>query len=126
VKTEPGKISYSRAAICTNIFKQYHAYKLTAPFVKRFFTHCLGLLIAALMSSPHSFAQPANLGKPEVRVESFRSTKGSLGCQIFLGEKGFPEDTQAAKLGMFVPITGTAAACIFDGLAQGVYAVTVL
>jgi uncharacterized protein (DUF2141 family) len=126
MKSEPSSLAHPRSAICAETGEHYRVCKPITHAVKRHLVHSFGLVVAALMSLPYVFAQPANLGKLEVRVESFRNTKGALGCQIFLGEKGFPEDAQAAKAGMFVPISGASAVCIFEGLAQGAYAVTVL
>jgi uncharacterized protein (DUF2141 family) len=61
-----------------------------------------------------------------VRINNLRNDTGMLGCQVFSGAKGFPNDSDKATAGFYVPIKAGAALCKFGGLAAGQYAVTVM
>jgi uncharacterized protein (DUF2141 family) len=59
-----------------------------------------------------------------VEVASFRNAKGTLNCRLFTDAASFPDGEGMRTLR--AQIDGTQAACVFDGLAPGAYAVAVV
>jgi uncharacterized protein (DUF2141 family) len=59
-----------------------------------------------------------------VEVASFRNAKGTLNCRLFTDAASFPDGEGVRTLR--ARIDGTQAACVFDGLAPGAYAVAVV
>jgi len=99
---------------------------------------CKGLLMngVAALVFPLALSAPAAAGDTPahetpsgititVQVATFRSRAGVLGCRLYHRPSGFPEGT-AGTLERRVAIAGTSAACTFDNVAPGVYAVSVM
>ena len=62
----------------------------------------------------------------EVLVQDLRNNSGSLGCQIFASEAGFPRNNVQAFAAVVSSITAGTARCQFKNLAPGQYAVSVM
>jgi uncharacterized protein (DUF2141 family) len=56
-----------------------------------------------------------------VEVASFRNAKGTLNCRLFTDAASFPDGEGVRTVR--ARIDGTQAACVFEGLAPGAYAV---
>jgi uncharacterized protein (DUF2141 family) len=83
-----------------------------------------GLAAAAVLSAAAvSIAEPPPTGVLTVRVSQLRSNDGQVGCLIYDSARGFPTDPAAALQRRWCPIASAAAACAFDPLPAGAYAV---
>jgi uncharacterized protein (DUF2141 family) len=82
------------------------------------------LALCAVASSMQ--AKAGSAARVEVDVVGVRGDDGTIGCQLFASEAGFPRDTGAAIAKMRRPIAGGSAACVFSGLSAGTYAVAVM
>jgi uncharacterized protein (DUF2141 family) len=71
-------------------------------------------------------AQARDEGAATLRLEvaSFRNAKGTLNCRLFTDAASFPDGEGVRTVR--APIDGTQAACVFEGLAPGAYAVAVV
>jgi uncharacterized protein (DUF2141 family) len=89
------------------------------------------LLVVATIESfaqaPTSFQVNNNeTAQLEVKITGIRNDTGMLGCQVFSASTGFPNDSDKARAGIYVPIKSGTAACLFTALPTGTYAVAVL
>lgn len=84
---------------------------------------CVAVVPLAWMAAP---AQARDEGAATLRLEvaSFRNAKGTLSCRLFADAASFPDGEGVRTVR--APIDGTRAACVFDGLAAGAYAVAVV
>ena len=84
---------------------------------------CVAVVPLAWMAAP---AQARDEGAATLRLEvaSFRNAKGTLNCRLFTDAASFPDGEGVRTLR--ARIDGTQAACVFDGLAPGAYAVAVV
>jgi uncharacterized protein (DUF2141 family) len=80
------------------------------------------------LARPRRRCRPGRAGaaRVEVDVVGVRGDDGTIGCQLFASEAGFPRDTGAAVAKMLRPIAGGSATCVFSGLNAGNYAVAVM
>jgi uncharacterized protein (DUF2141 family) len=62
----------------------------------------------------------------EVSVTQLRNGTGKVGCMLFTGPEGFPEDAARAYRTARVDIREQKATCRFEGLPPGEYAVIAL
>lgn len=76
---------------------------------------CLGMPMAHAKDKPHL----------HVTIAGLRNGRGVVRCALFRGPDGFPKDISKAYRHETVNITERTAACDFDGLAPGRYAVAV-
>lgn len=60
-----------------------------------------------------------------VQISGMRSQKGVVRCALFAGPAGFPMRSAAAQTIVTKRITGERVQCVFPGLADGTYAVSV-
>jgi uncharacterized protein (DUF2141 family) len=61
-----------------------------------------------------------------VVVKGMRNNKGRLGCTLFKGPDGFPENKKKQFEGMWAPKRDHEGVCDFNGVPAGEYAVAVL
>ena len=79
-------------------------------------------LYATLLVLPVAVATAADL---VVRISGLQPPVGAVGCTLFSGERGFPNDASTAMQRQWVTTTGTTATCRFAGVAAGRHAVSV-
>lgn len=85
---------------------------------------CVGLAACVALSGLGSAAAcPAAGGVVSVRLLGLRNDHGRAGCMLFGSEKGFPRDPGAALQKVWCPIDSGEAACRFQQVPAGVYAV---
>ena len=84
---------------------------------------CVAALPAAWMAAPVE-ARDEGAASLRVEVASFRNAKGTLNCRLFTDAASFPDGEGVRTLR--ARIDGTQAACVFEGLAPGAYAVAVV
>lgn len=78
----------------------------------------------AVLATPlSSTADGPPAGVLTVRISQLRSNDGQVGCTIYNSARGFPTDSSAALQRRWCPIAGAAAACAFDPIPAGTYAV---
>ncbi len=84
---------------------------------------CVAAPPSACMAAP---AQARDEGAATVRVEvaSFRNARGTLSCRLFTDAASFPDGEGVRTVR--ARIDGAQAACVFEGLTPGTYAVAVL
>jgi uncharacterized protein (DUF2141 family) len=82
-----------------------------------------GLALAAALATTPSAADALPVGVLTARVSGLRSNSGQVGCTIYGSARGFPTDPSAALQRRWCPIASAAAACPFDPLPAGAYAV---
>ncbi len=68
--------------------------------------------------------EPAN--RIVVEVSNLQSDDGTIRCSIFSKEDGFPKEVMKADKRTFVEPKSKKAACTFDGMSPGSYAIVVL
>ncbi len=82
------------------------------------------LLVAAALPAPARAGDAANPDGIKVEVTGFRNDKGQLGCSLWPGPKGFPEDDSHITGHMWAKIQNNRGECLFRGVPAGDYAVT--
>lgn len=65
-------------------------------------------------------------GRLVVEVLNIESNKGQIGCTLFTKAEGFPGDSDKAVRSMFVQPKRGKASCVFEKVAPGTYAVSVM
>jgi uncharacterized protein (DUF2141 family) len=65
-------------------------------------------------------------GEIRVVVRSLRNNEGRVGCSLFNHAEGFPRNREKEYREIWTPIHGGSAACEFNRIPAGTYAVTVL
>jgi uncharacterized protein (DUF2141 family) len=85
------------------------------------------ILLAMAWSAGAASGQTPGPATLTVKVAGARNTKGKIGSALFQKPHGFPEDASNAVRARDVDITPNTmtAQFVFDGLPQGVYAVSV-
>ncbi|MBI1875032.1 MAG: DUF2141 domain-containing protein [Acidobacteria bacterium] len=79
------------------------------------------------MAHAHIQAEPDKTGvKLIVRIAGFPNDRGSAGIALWKAPRGFPEDIEHAIRTIYVSIHNHTATTTFEGVAPGIYAVTVL
>jgi uncharacterized protein (DUF2141 family) len=78
---------------------------------------------ATLLAAATSLADAPPMGILTVRVSQLRSSDGQVGCMIYNSARGFPTDPSAALQRRWCAIVSGAAACAFDPIPRGTYAV---
>ena len=87
------------------------------------------LLIALLFAAaPVAAEDESKSEQPRltVRVSNIQNDKGQVGCSVFSKADGFPNEADEADRSTFVKPKDGAATCVFEGLASGKYAVSVM
>ena len=79
-----------------------------------------GLVWSACLVVPLALAADV-----EVNVSGVADTSGSIGCGLFLGERGFSMDNSAAQM-RWLPADPKGVRCVFADVSPGLYAVSVL
>jgi uncharacterized protein (DUF2141 family) len=57
-----------------------------------------------------------------VHIVGLRSDKGQVGCLLFNGKKGFPQEGKIAYQGLWCPVAKRESFCRFGPIPAGVYA----
>jgi uncharacterized protein (DUF2141 family) len=65
-------------------------------------------------------------GEIRVVVRGLRNDEGRVGCSLFNHAEGFPRNREKEYREIWTPIHGGSAACEFNRIPAGTYAVTVL
>ena len=81
---------------------------------------CWTVLLAGM-----SLLTPAAAATITVTVPGPLAAKGSVGCGLFAGERGFPMEESVARTQWLVAQSG-GVTCVFRDVADGTYAVTVV
>ena len=61
-----------------------------------------------------------------VEISNFQDDTGQLGCTIFSGKEGFPDDEKKADTQIFGKPKSKKGKCVFDGVKPGTYAIAVM
>ena len=80
------------------------------------------LLLAAFITSIAGSAAAADLA---VSVDGIETSDGRIGCALFAGPDGFPMDRATAQ-GVWIDADPDGVTCLFEDLAPGTYAVSVV
>lgn len=86
------------------------------------------LALLAVVSSARAQSDDPELepGMLVVKVVELKSDRGKVGCALYRGKKGFPDEQKHAVQGELVRIRDREATCVFRGIPAGEYAVSVL
>jgi uncharacterized protein (DUF2141 family) len=78
-------------------------------------------MIALSVTGKAAKATEAKTGTIDARIVNLRNDHGQVVCTLYKSAIGFPENSQGSVT-IAVPIKGADAACVFNGLAYGSYA----
>ena len=80
---------------------------------------------AALAAALLAIGEAADAHTVTITVPGPLDSAGSIGCGLYAGPTGFPMDSSVARMS-WQPARAGGVTCVFDGVADGRYAVSVL
>lgn len=91
-------------------------------------TFAIVLAWLAVVSSTRAQSDELELepGMLVVKVVELENDRGKVGCALYRGEKGFPDEQKHAVKGTLARIRERRATCVFRGVPEGEYALAVL
>jgi uncharacterized protein (DUF2141 family) len=80
-------------------------------------------LVSVMMSSRASDAASDSITVP---IAGLRNDQGQIACELFASADGFPAKHEKAVASQFVKIASKSAACFFDNVKPGLYAIAAM